>query len=118
MSSQIPAIDLGLFDGHEVIVTSVRITNAGDGLSSSMAIEPEAMHIGDKKYIVLECDVVDVKFRPVKDTDRLERVHTLKAGIATSVDHSVVKKVLAAQRVKLEEAAGVQRIEGFEEPAD
>ena len=48
-----PAVELGLFDGHEVIVTSVRITNAGDGLSSSMAIEPEAMHIGDKKYIAV-----------------------------------------------------------------
>lgn len=111
-----PSRDLGTFDGQEVISTAVKITNAGDGLSSALAVEPQIMHHRQIVTVVLECEVARVSFDPVKDTDRLTRVHTLRTGIATIVDPSLVKKVLEQQRVKLETAAGVTRLPGIDDP--
>lgn len=38
--------DLGNFSGRSVIKTAVAITNAGDGLSQAMKIEPELLELG------------------------------------------------------------------------
>ena len=108
------------FEGREVIATRVAITNAGDGLSQAMAIEPTELAIGDRVFIVLECTVGPIKFDPVKDSDKLTRVQTLRAGMASLVDETLVREVLDQQQIKLDEARGITRLsfaEGDHEPA-
>lgn len=102
--------DLGTFDDRDVLSTSVAITNAGDGLSASLNIDPRVMHIGDTGVIVLEYCVTKIGFREIKDTDVLERVHTLRAGTATIIDREVVADALDAQALKIERAKGVERL--------
>lgn len=107
--------DLGTFDDQVVVGTSIAITNAGDGLSAALSIEPQVFHHRQVVTVVLECEVTRVGFVEVKDTSRLMRVHTLRAGIATVVDPSLVRKVLDEQRRKIEAAKGVQRIPGIDD---
>lgn len=109
-----PVTDLGTFDGKQVLSTSVAVTNAGDGLSQAMKIDPQLLHLGQKHVLVMECEVAKVRFDPIKDTDAVQRVHVLRAGTATLIDHSVVEDVLAVQREKIERAkeaeAGIARL--------
>lgn len=102
--------NLGKFDGREVIRATVAITNAGDGLSKAMAVDPAVMHHGDKIWVVLECDVAKVRFDPVDDTAKLTRVHILRAGAATLVDEDLVREHLDEQQRRIEEAEGVHRL--------
>lgn len=108
------------FEGRDVVGTRVAITNAGDGLSKAMTIEPRELHIGDTVFIVLEGEVTKVTHHRVKDTDVLNRVQVIRAGVATLVDQDLVKGVLDAQRLAIEKAAGIERLdfEGTGEPGD
>jgi hypothetical protein len=119
--------DLSPFEGRDVITTRIAITNAGDGLSEALAVEPNEMHLGETVYVVLECEVAKIRHDPVKDTDGLARVHTLKAGTGTIVDAGLVQDVIADQarrnQLAREQAEGVQRLdldddEGDYDPAD
>lgn len=101
---------LHTFDGRDVVTTSVQITNAGDGLSSALTVDPQEFSHGDIVCVVLRCEVTKVGFVPVKDTDVLNRIHTLRTGTATIVDEKLVKKVLDDQERKLELARGVTRL--------
>lgn len=60
--------------------------------------------------IVLEYVVTKIGFTEVKDTDVLNRVHTLKAGTAVIIDREVVAEALDAQALKIERAKGVERL--------
>lgn len=103
-------MSLGTFDGRDVITSSVAIRNAGDGLSAAMSIEHTELHHGQIVHVVLECEVKDVQFPVIKDTDSLNRKHVLRAGMATIVDKALVEDVMKAQRKKLDEAKGVQSL--------
>lgn len=100
------------FGGLPVVSTAVKVTNAGDGLSAAMTLDPEAFTLGQTVVLVLECTVTRVAFEPVsKNTPTvLQRVHTLKAGTATTIDRGLVGKVLDAASVKIEQAKGIERL--------
>ena len=51
-----------------------------------------------------------VEFPVIKDTESLNRKHVLRAGVATIVDKALVNDVIAKQRQKIDEAAGVQAL--------
>jgi hypothetical protein len=107
--------ELGTFDGKDVLRTAISVTNAGDGLSEAMKVDPTLLHLGDKVYVVLECEVAKVRFDPIKDIDdAVSRVHVLKAGTATMVDADLVQQQLAeqAERIQLakEAEAGIERL--------
>lgn len=110
---------LDSFDGQDVTGTTIKVTNAGDGLSKAMETEPVMLHHGDKAYVVIECDVSRVSFDPV-DRDEpggdLVRVHTLRAGTSTIVDFELVDKVITEQarkNVLADEARkGIARLPG------
>lgn len=102
--------ELGTFDGRDVISTSLSVTNAGDGLSAAMTVEPVLLHHGDVVIVVLECEVTKIGFVEIKDTDVLNRVHTLRAGTATIIDRDVVAEALDAQALKIEKAKGIARL--------
>lgn len=116
-------VTLQPFDGHDVTSTSIAVTNAGDGLSKDLAIDPTEYHHGDKVYVVLETEVTKVQFVPDKDDDDgLTRVHVLRAGTSTIVDHELVKDVLAQQTEKNrkaeEERTGQQTLLDGDDPDD
>lgn len=108
------------FDGMPVIATAVKVTNAGDGLSTAMKVEPEAFKLGQKVVLVIECVVTRVAHEPVsKDAPTvLQRVHTLKAGTVAVVDRASVAAELDEQAVKIEEAKGIQRLNFADETED
>ena len=101
---------LGTFEGRDIVQTSVAVTNAGDGLSQSLTVEPVILHVGDVGVVVLEYEVTKVGFVPVKDTEVLARVATLRAGNATLVDRDLVEGALEANKVKIEQARGITRL--------
>ena len=107
------SITIPKFEDREVIVTKVAVTNAGDGLSQALGIEPSVLHVDDRVYVVLECDVTKVGFAKVKDTGTLQRVHTLRAGAATIVDKALVIDHLAAQAERIRAAKGEPPIPGL-----
>ena len=113
--------DLGTFDGKDVLRTAISVTNAGDGLSEAMKVDPTLLHLDDKVYVVLECQVAKVRFDPIKDTDAVSRVHVLRAGTATMVDADLVQQQLTeqAERILLakEAEAGIQRLPQYEADA-
>jgi hypothetical protein len=107
------------FEGADVLRTQVAVTNAGDGLSQALAIQPQALALGTTAYVVLECRVQQIKHVPAVDKDHpeegLTRIHVLRAGRATLVDRESVLKALddQAERIRIaqEEAQGIQRLE-------
>lgn len=103
-------MSLQAFEGRDVINASIRITRAGDGLSTALGIAPTEYHPGDKLYVLLECEVGRVSYDPIKDTDCLQRVHTLVAGVGTIVDGEWAGTAIAEQRKRNLEAAGVNEL--------
>lgn len=104
-------IELGQFEGKEVLATSVAVTNAGDGLSQALAVDPQILHQGDRGAILLEYEVAKVRFDPVKDTNGLTRIHILKAKTGTLLDLEEAREKLDAQRARIEEAEGVLQLD-------
>lgn len=106
---------LEAYKGHDVLRTAIKITNAGDGLSQGMAIDPQELELGETVYVVLQCVVDSHEYDPIKDTDALELTQVLKAGDAVLVDADLVKDLVRdqAERIQLakEKAAGVLRME-------
>lgn len=111
-----PKSALKRFDGKDVIGAATQIRKTGDGLSQAMAAEPVELHHGEKVYVVIEATVEKVRFDPIKDTNKLQRVHLLVAETSTFVDHDLVAEVLEEQRRKNEEHAGVHRLPIGEKP--
>lgn len=101
-----------VYEGRDVLQTTIQITNAGDGLSEALQVDPRVMHHGEKVYLVLECDVAKVSYPPIKDTDCLQRMHTLKAGRATFVEADLVMNTLNQQHVRITEALDARRGQG------
>lgn len=110
------------FDGHPVLRSTIAVTNAGDGLSNALKIDPCEFAHGQKVYVVLECEVSKIAFVPIPDTDALSRVHTFRAEGATIVDADAVKRQLDEQADRIlkarEEAEGLERIPFGEEPPE
>lgn len=114
--------DLKPFEGREVSSTSIRITNAGDGLSEALEIDPLTLRIGERVYVVLECDVSKIRHEPRKaakgeesDPTDLVRVQILRASAATLVDKELVGDAIAAQKDRIQAAkdaaAGQERLD-------
>lgn len=105
--------DLKPFESRDVVETSIRVTNAGDGLSKALKIDPAEFRIGERVYVVLECDVAKVRHEPVKPEKgeeldlegNLQRVHFLSAGAATIVAKDLVLEHINAQKDRIQQAA-------------
>lgn len=88
------------FDGREVVRTNIAITNAGDGLSAALAVQPQQLVLGQEVTIVLRGTVTKVGFVPADDDEPddgpLVRVHTIRAGSSTILSEAAAKKVAGA----------------------
>ena len=107
---------LNAFEDRDVVQASMRITRAGDGLSTALRIALVEYHPGAKVYVLLECEVGRISYEPIKDTDALRRVHTLVAGVGTIVDGEWALDAIAKQTKANLAAAGVHEL--FDEDED
>lgn len=101
---------LSSFEGRDVMQSTIAITKAGDGLSKSVAVEPQEFHHGETVYVLIETEVTDVRYQEIAGTGTLRRVQTLATVLATIVDHEFADATLESQRIKIEEAKGVTRL--------
>jgi hypothetical protein len=113
------AVDLGTYKGHDVLGATVSIRNTGHGLEEAMGVDPVELELGERVYVVLECEVEKHRYDPIKDTHGLQLVNMLKAGRATIVDGDLVRKHLDEQQARIDEAAGQQTLDfdGVEPPS-
>lgn len=108
-------VDLGEYDGRRITKVRCKITNAGDGLSQAMNLDPQIIHWGDRVYVLLECEPGPVTHKPIPKTDdECEKIHSLIAGVATTMRREVVGKAIELQTAKIIEARekekGIQQI--------
>ena len=110
------------FEGFDVSRVAVAVTNAGDGLSKALGVEPVDLKIGQTVYLAMEAKVVGVNHRTIRiegeDTDLLERVAKLRAQTATIVDAEAVAEAIDVTRRKIEAAAGVGALNFGDDDAD
>jgi hypothetical protein len=99
--------ELAEYEGLDVVESTIRVTNAGDGLSSALEVDPVAFELDELVYVVLECRVARVGYEQVKDSGgALRRVHTFRARTGTIVDRALVHDVVDKQRRRIAEARG------------
>lgn len=114
--------DLQPYKGMDVLRTTIIVTNAGDGLSQSMSIDPVELEIGSRHVLVLDVEVVEHKHRPIKDVDALELRQVLRASTATLAAGEDVRAMLAAQEERIlrarEAAQGITRLEFADDGED
>jgi len=106
------------FEGRDTVECKVKVTNAGDGLSEAMKVTPDELRLGQKVYLVIEGEVTRVTLQPASEGRGLIRVQSIRAGVATLVEESLVKEVLDEQRIAIEEASGVLRFPAPDEAAE
>lgn len=110
------------YEGTPVVRTKIAITNAGDGLSSAMAVAPVQYPPGSKVFVVLECEVAKHTHTPIEDTGTMELTQTFKAGVATVVDKGLVQELIEQQRDAIQkakdEASGQLRIDTDNAPGE
>lgn len=100
--------DLGAFDERPVFHTAIKVTKAGDGLSAALEVDPELLHLGERRFVVLETIVSKVEFVPIRGAPGVVRVHTLEARAGTMVDASLVEAELLDQQLRIEHAREAQ----------
>lgn len=98
------------FEDHQVFASGIEMPGAGGGLNAALRVDEMELHHGDTVTIVIEAQVVKVRFDPIKDVDGLQRVHVLRVENAAQIDSTLVDEVLEKQRIRVEEAAGVKRL--------
>lgn len=113
--------ELSSFDGRDVLRTAIAVTNAGDGLSDAMSVDPRELHVGETVYLLIEAEVSKVRFEPIKDTEALARIHVLRAGTATFMEPALADSAISEMRdrVKLAKEAerGIARLPYIDEGA-
>lgn len=95
--------DLDPFEGKPVIRCKVKITNAGDGLSDALKVDPVELHVNQRVFYVLEAEVDAIQFKRVSPGGSdMERVHVLRTQRITAVDGADVGAYLddAEQHVR------------------
>jgi hypothetical protein len=98
------------FEGRQVLSSGVKLVGASTGLNKALIVDDLELPIGEKLTIAVEVEVRDVDFTKVKDTDGLQRIHVLNIENATRIDADTVAEAMEAQRLKIEERAGVTRL--------
>lgn len=99
------------FDDHDVIASGIEMPGASGGLNKALAVDMLELHHGDRGTVVIEFEVVKVRFDRIKDTEALQRVHVLRVDNAAIVPADLVDELLEQQRLRVEKANGVHRLE-------
>ena len=97
-------IHLTPHEGREVLRSTLTIKKTGDGLSTAMAFDPVELRHRQRFFVVLECEIVDLHYPMIPETDALIRAHVANTVSATLVDADDVEHLVA------EKAAEIARI--------
>lgn len=90
------------FEGSDVTSAALRVTNAGDGLSEALDLEPSSYHVGQKVWLVLEATVTQVNHKPTKAGSlKLQRVHTASALRAAPIAQHQAEPYLNAEQERV-----------------
>lgn len=110
------------FEGRQVVAAAVRVTNAGDGLSEAMRLDPQDLQHGEEIWLVVKGHVSKVAYEqiPKSEGTLLQRVHTVKAAECVMVAPDEVEELLKREKdrvLKLREAEqGVSRLPLDDDP--
>lgn len=122
-------IDLGTYEGRQIIGVKTIVQKTGDGLSEAVKVDPAMaldIAIGDEGFIVFEYKCIDVRHPAENRKNPAEggvyRVPVLDAGTSTFMDAEVVANAIREQREKnerfREEQRGQHRLSDAELIAD
>lgn len=103
---------LGEYRGHQVIKTSIALTNAGDGLSKAKKIDPVVYEQGDEVLVLMRCVVGKHVFVPIADTETVELKQSFVADTATVVSGASYEKILNREQDKIDKATAAERGQG------
>lgn len=108
-------LGLGDLDGEAFTHTTIKLTNAGDGLSDSMKVEPTWLRTGDEVYVIVKAHVSQVSGKPwvgKGGETGLERIVTLKAEAAAISDPDLVRAVITEMQTRLRELRDAEAGQG------
>jgi hypothetical protein len=112
------------YEGLPVRRVAMKITNAGDGLSDSLKLEPILLHHNDEVFVVLRGFVVDVQHPPADksepgEIDAVVKTYKVKAAEIAIVEHGDVDALLERNRERLGEKRKLQeRLEAEQRAAE
>ena len=96
MAKANPIPTLSRFEGRDVLASTIKVTNAGDGLSAALSVDPHEFAQHERIYVVLETDVSKVTYEDMPGVDGASRrVHVLKTIHASVVEGQAVAELLA-----------------------
>lgn len=102
------------FEGKDVVAVGLEIPGVAGGLQRAIRVEPREFTQGERAWACFELVCQKVRYQPIDRENPggpQERVHVFVADGATFVDESLVRDHLDKQRIMLEEAAGVHRLD-------
>jgi len=98
------------FEGIPVLASGFTMPGASGGLNKALSVNGLELHKGDRVTLAINCEVKQLNFPPVPDTDGVQRVHVLNVEGVAIIDEAMVAEAIDAQRLKVEEAQGVKRL--------
>lgn len=94
------------FERKPVKKITVKVTNAGDGLSEALRFEPRPLRIGEEVDILIRGRVVAINHKNTADEGddvEIERVQTIKAAEVAFVDREDAEPLLKAANERMHE---------------
>lgn len=111
--------DLGHMGGMPVVSMGIKMTKAGDGLSTALDIEPIEHDIDEEFYVLSRVRCRKYEHEKVPKFEALRKVEVTDVVVSTIVDDDFAANAIEEQERRnakhLEERAGVQRIPGTED---
>lgn len=90
------------YDDKPVIGMKVKITKAGDGLSSSLEVDPIAHHEGEPAYFLLKTNTRQIAYqRPKPTAGGLSRIETHDTWEVVEVNAAEGEELLGRKRAHL-----------------
>lgn len=103
-----PVIEI--HDGRDVIGAKMSLTNAGDGLSQAMKLDPQRLHMGERVLVLIEAEVVKEQYVPaIKGDTRgpLHLVAVLRADAAKITTLAAAQKEMDRHKGRVEKASQI-----------
>ncbi len=99
-----------IHDGRDVIGAKMSLTNAGDGLSKAMALEPVRFSIGDRVLVLVDAVVAKEQYVPAINGDLngpLHFVAVLKAEAAKITTLQAAQREMDKHKGRIDRAAQI-----------
>lgn len=101
---------LSNYEGREVVEVVIVVKGTGDGLSAHMPFEPRELHHGERVQLLVDCEVTEVAYPPIKKgSGLLKRKQVLQATAATWAPEELALPILNAAAERLAEWERAQR---------